>query len=213
MMTYSSWRDFVPLVHMSIPKCPVSTMVDAIRRAAMEFCKETELWRHTSDPSDVMAGQAFYDCTVDEPGVEVTGVVSVAMDGVRLHAFTGPQWRDLGESRMHSRARCFRFVEPGLIQVWPTPGKDRLAALKVEVALMPTGQSNRGPSFLLTRYDTAMASGARRNLMEIPGQSWSDPQNAAYQGRIFKSEITAARIHEERGGTRTSLTVQRRKFI
>jgi hypothetical protein len=212
-LSYSTWREFVPLVQMSIPKCPIPTIMDAVRRAAMEFCKETELWRHTSDPSDVIADQVSYDCTVDEPGIEVAGVVTVKMGGVKVHPASGPEWDGLAHDQTHTQARFYRFVEPGLIQLWPTPSETRLAVLQVEVSLMPTIVSTRGPSFLLTRYDKAMAAGTKRNLMEIPDQPWSDPHNAAYQGQIFKSEMAAARINEERGGTRKSLTVKRRAFI
>lgn len=212
-LQYSTWREFVPLIQLSVPECPIPVMADAIRRAAMEFCRETSIWRHTSEPSDLVAGQASYDCTVDEPGIEVAGIVRVKVDGVEITPATNPEWDDLDKSREDSRPRRYRFVEPGLVQFWPTPNESVDGGVEIEVALMPTILSTRGPSFLLTRHDVAMSSGAKRNLMVVPGQPWSNPQNAAYEDGVFKGRIAATKINETQGGTRKSLSVRPRKFL
>jgi len=205
-----SWRDFIPQVQHAVAGCPMSSMVNAVREAAIEFCAESKVWTMDSMPTTILAGESSY--SLDPPdNADLASVERVRLLGADLRPNSTFEW---DEKRDESGApRDYMVTEPLVVHLWPTPDATNPSAMKVKVALQPSSTSSQGPAFLLARYKEGIVAGALSKLMLIPDKTWTNPQLAAVNDAKFRNKINDTKIAVNKGGTTASLRVKRRKFI
>jgi len=204
------WREFVPLVRLSTAACPVSAIIAQLRDAAREFCTDSRAWTNVSEPTDILEGAAIYG--VHPPvHTDVCAVLSVRVCGRRIAPLSPEQWRRLGAQAAKDPTH-FTVTEPSLVRLYPEPSEALLAALVVEVALLPSARSALCPQFLLTKHGTTIAKGAQARLMLMPDRPWTDANTGAFLRTEFKDAVAAAKIEVERGGADAPSRVKYRPF-
>lgn len=194
-------------------KAPNGTLINAYIRAARKFCRESRWYRSTLIGQTV-AGTPLYSCGSD-PYLEVLGLKAVS--AAQLTGNTQP-WAlvatDSGgwyPTENNGQPRRYAYVPEGQVAINPTP--DKAYTLTLTLVLQPKVGVVAIPEELLVKWDQALQAGALGYLQDIPGQPWSDPQQAQINKRVLQSAINNARADEQRSYNAGSVVVRRRPFI
>ena len=171
----------------------------AIKRAAIEFCELSRVWRHVPDPQSIIAGESFYD--IEAPmGADVVGVLSVKADGVLLQAQTitqldqlVPGWRSPG------RVQYFAQLDTEQIMLAPAPDTAAENGLDMVLALRPSASSTTIPKWMMARYGQAIAHGALSRLYLMTGKPWADGSLGTLMRDRFMTGVAAAKSDGETG--------------
>lgn len=173
---------------------PEPTVENAIKRAVIEFCSLSLIWKHLPDPIDVNAGEAEYNIELP-PGSEVAMVMNAAVDGDPLTAQSTemldkamPGWRTASAT-----AKFYTQIEPGQIILAPIPVSTVTAGLVLTLALRPSISATSFPKWIANKYLYEISDGAISKLMLMSGKTWSDAQNGTFRKSQFDTAIAQAR--------------------
>lgn len=189
---YSDLHDDVLPSLAADPSDPVTEY--AIKRACIEFCADSWIWKQLCDPIDVAAGEAFYDL---EPlnGAEITTVMDVAYNGVPIHP-KGLSWldREIPGWRLNQLTpKYFTQVDTDQIILAPVPPDNISSGLSITLALQPAQNSTGLPKWIANQYLYALADGAIARLMLMPNKPWTDLANGQDRRASFEAAISSAR--------------------
>ncbi|WP_419783585.1 hypothetical protein [Maridesulfovibrio sp.] len=201
------WRAFLPLVGNSLPRCPVPQIITELRSAAIRFCKDSRVWRHTSDLMDVYKGECRY---VFEPPPKTTVVSTLEV------YFRGEILIPLDDRVVRDEPGVpdsFKVEEPGVVRLVPCPREDEEAVLQTVNILAPYVTADVCPKFLLDFHGETIASGAKAKLMMVPDKPWSDPARARLEQAEFNAGKAEIRIREMRGGTECKQEINSPSFF
>lgn len=178
--------ELMPFIMPYAPGCPEPSAYNGIRRAAIEFCETTRLWRGndsiavTPDSCNVVCapcGAVLYEIESAQFNAYPLEAVSIPwLDEAR------PQWRDADET---DGPRWITQTQPDTLTVVPPS----TGTLKVRTTLRPSDDAEELPDFLLKHYSQVLADGALREILMIPGKQFSNPQMAVYYGNRFDRHL------------------------
>lgn len=166
----------------------------AIKRAAIEFCAGSWVWKHLPDPLDVQAGEAVYDLETPS-GAEVVVVIHAEYDALPLEN-KGIDWLDSnikGWRTTQQPPRFFTQVDTDQIILAGVPDANITAGLVLTLALCPMQNATGIPAWLFNGYVDDLVSGAVARLATMQGKRWTDGGLAAYHDSKFKTAIAQAR--------------------
>lgn len=185
---------FAPDVMLDTPGAPLPVVVQAIRRAAIEFLRESRTWQELTDPAQVYAGASEID--VDSPsGAVPVKILAATYAGETLEPLT-MDWLDANSPGWENETgtpKGFVSADPAAIRLYPIPSATVAAALRLRVAYTLAPDADQAPDMLLKQYFDAITSGAKARLMASPGKPYSNPAAADYHARLFAAAISAAR--------------------
>ena len=192
IIKYSELLDDVLPSLAADPSDPVTEY--AIKRACIEFCAESWIWKDLGDPLDVEAGEAVYAL---EPanGADITAVMDVAYNGTPLTA-KSISWLDSqlpGWRTTQATPQYFTQVDSEQIILAPVPPDTLADGLTLTVALQPTSNSAGLPKWIVNQYMYALAEGAIARLMLMPDKPWTNIGNGQDRRRNFEASIANAR--------------------
>lgn len=189
---YTDFLDDV-LPHLAAdPSEPVT--LAAIKRAAIEFCRESWIWHYLPDPQNVRAGVADYD--LEPPsGADIAAVIDVQLANVPLTPkalewlnVNFPGWRVTPAAVKH-----YTQLDTDQVILAPLPADNISQGLAMTVALQPSQGATGLPKWIANQYLYAIAEGAIARLMLMPGKPWTDQNTgSAYRAR-FEAAIANAR--------------------
>lgn len=167
---------------------------NAIKRAAIEFCQDSWVWKHICDAQDVTINESTYD--VDVPnGASVAMVMDVLLDGVPLEAKevgwlnnNVPTW--LTDAAIPN---YYTQTDPGEIILAPIPSETTSAGLVVTAALQPSRAATGFPEWIFNKFPYAITEGALAKLMLVPGKPWTDLAGGVDRRARFEAAIANAR--------------------
>lgn len=174
------------------PSDPVTE--NAIKRAVIELCARSWIWKMLCDQADVTAGESVVDME-PEMGASVAAVVSVEYNGKpiepadisRLDA-SRPGWRmTTGEPV------AFTQIDAGQIILTPTPDATQRGALSITLALQPSLTATGFPKWIAEKYLESIADGALARLLLMPGKPWADGTSGQLARSRFDQAIATAR--------------------
>lgn len=168
--------------------------VAAIKRAVIEFCAGSWVWRVIPDPDSVIAGSATYD--LDPPsGSVVTMVSEVMVNGLKLEN-RSPSWLDAnlpGWRTTRSVPRYFTQFDSEQIILAPVPDTTIASGLTMTLVVHPDQTATAFPRWLFDRFIYQIASGAIAYLMLMPNRPWSSPKEGFLHRENFENAINNAR--------------------
>lgn len=136
---------------------PLDTwMTDALMKAAVSFCRESEMITLVRSVGGIAAGQTV--TVSDRYDLVALRILSVTAGGELL-----------------SPGHGYLIISPGSI----TADRD-LAEVRIHYIAIPGSDTDVIPEPLVTHYPYAVTAGAAYLLCMQPGRSWSDPQRAAH---------------------------------
>lgn len=184
----------LPRITASLPGCPSPVRLMALRQAARDFCRETEVWREiltTTSTED----EDEYDLT----DLHTWDALIERVRAVRLDSSTV----DEGD---------YEVSEDGVLTFDTAPDADDYA-IEADVVFLPLDECEDYPTWLIGKWSDAIQTKALMLLKAMPQKPWSDPKGAAdlereyvYQCGLAKVAVTMAR----KGG---DLTAQAPTFV
>ena len=174
------------------PSDPVTEQ--AIKRAVIEFCRDSWVWRYIPDAADVVAGVLEYDLEPPQ-GADIVAVLDVQVNNVpvtprsiEMLNVEFPGWRTTPKTTKH-----FTQLDTSQILLAPLPEIGITGGLAMTLALQPKRTATGFPSWISNQYMERIADGAVGRLMLMSDKPWSDASNGAMHMARFMAAIANAR--------------------
>lgn len=191
--------------------CSEISATNALRQAAIDFCRRTNLWTEMQEPQPVIAGISEYDIESPTDG-QLSLVLDVYLDGVELSAKAIDELRKLYKipswNAVVGKPVFFTQLVPGTIQLVPEPATDIPSGVSARVSYVPTQTASTVPDFLYDSHATDLASGALSYLLIEQGRSYTDPTNGVYHARRFHASMSRAVVNNNRANVRAQMRVR-----
>ncbi|MBU9386638.1 phage adaptor protein [Burkholderia multivorans] len=172
--------EFLTKVLPFAPGCPEPTAFEHIRNAAIEFCEETRLWRFEDtfdlgdDPNVVCVPQGAVIHELERCDFNGQKLDPRSLDWLDDHC---PAWRS-DTNMLTGSPKWFTQICPDTVRVVPMPIER--GRLRVWLRLKPSEDADQLPDFIAAQHRTVIACGALAAILMLPGQTFSDPNRAAY---------------------------------
>jgi len=190
----------------SVPGCPQTMALDAIRKAAIEFCERSWAWIYNPAAANVVADQIAY-AFVPPSNAVVSKVLYVFHDGVPIYPRSTDQldamyqeWRATSGTPQYYTQED----ERNLLLV-PVPAAALTGGLKMRLSLKPKFDATDIESRMYEEYREAIVAGALSRLMMIPKKPYTDLATASVNKAIFDDMIATVRHKVQKGYARAPL--------
>ena len=174
------------------PSNPVA--INAIKRAVIDFCAGSWIWKYLADPISVQVGNAVYDLEAPD-GADITTVNAVSFAGVPLVPKT-TDWLDenLPDWRTDRKTpKYFTQVDTEQIILAPVPDYNVANGLVMTLVLQPSQAATGFPSWIYNQFIYSICYGAVSKLMLLNNKPWTDLVTGADKRKDFQEEIANAR--------------------
>lgn len=208
-----SLNAFFPWLEPWVLYCPTPAMQQALRDAAIDFCRDTRVLQVTTAPSPAVAGQATYDVDL-ETGTVLSSLIS-ARYGSRFLRILGNDSADFYEFENPSitgEPAAASADVGGVIRLYPPPDATATQQLTFRVALRPTRAASSLSDVLFEEWVEAIAAGAAMRLAALPGQPYTQASVVVRAQQAYAQAKTRARIQAVKGLNLTSERVVARAF-
>lgn len=188
----------LPYVLTRAHKCPEPTALDALRRAAQEFCQRTKLWRDqdrfevSGDNCEVVCvpyGAVLHEIESSRFDRRLLEPVSISWLDHNIH-----DWRN----KEASGARYITQIAPDTVRLVPGAA----GTLDISTVLKPSDDTDQLPRFMVDSYSRVLSDGALAELLTIPGQTFFNPDLAGFFSARFEREMNRLSSMSIRGQQR-----------
>lgn len=202
--------ELLPLVMERAPACPEPTALRYLRKAALEFCRRTRIWR-CEDTFEIP--EDGKECMAVEPGTliyEITHARFVPTDDTDGFDLVPVTIDYLDENELGWRtadASVPQFITqsgPNTVRLYPAPedGGD----LTVSLILLPATNADLVPDVLVDSYSHEIADGALGEILVLP-QDFADLKVGAYHAAKFNDSLGRFSDRVQRGQQRSKRRV------
>lgn len=207
--------DLANRVLLEVPGCPVFSIAQCIKDAAIEFCLKTDIWIQPLEDSILPANTNEIDLS-PPTGAEINHVLGLYRNRgtpsspsyERLSPVTPV---DIIMNSGRGPARCYTMNDSDTITVAPTPEVSE--TLYVLYSLKPSQSSTSIPDFIANENSETLIKGALYRLQIQPEKVWSDPNRANINKSLFDKALGLAIRKSKHGYAGGPLTVAPREFI
>lgn len=211
---------FYTFVAPHVHGCPEPMLDQALRHAAIEFCRRTNA-HQTVEMQATHADEPDYDIDVPN-GTRLTMILGVWHGAAKLDPVATDEVGnatalrgDVGDetaSEGTPRAYYQKVPSTPTISLWPVPDTTATDKLTIRAAFEPTLAATTLADLLYDYHAHDIAAGAIAYLMNLPGQVFSDPKlGSLYAGR-FAVALGRAGPIARAGDSRRSMSVAHRPF-
>lgn len=168
---------FLPFVLPHVGGCSDPAAIEAIRYAAQEFCRMTDIVQRVSSANVVADTQ---DYTITPPSdMQLLRIMGVGWEGnwlspVAPEQFTtdvGLRGTDIGTADLVSGSPQYYVLKTPsatTFSLYPVPDTALTGGLTVKASFMPTQSATTVEDLLYNEYGKQIASGAIAHLMVLP---------------------------------------------
>lgn len=201
---YTAWYDYV---WPRVPSASQGLIEQAIRGAAIEFCRLSGVYRHKPGAINVVGLTSTY--TITPPATTIVqDFVDVRVNGKEIIG-RSDAWLDEHVTDWRTTAtgpaRAWRRPSSNQIQLVPTPNGSITDGLVVECEVRPLDTSTEVPDVIFDDWRDAITAGALARLYLMPGMRWGNAKLAEEHASDFTGWCMAAGAQASRGGTREPL--------
>lgn len=185
------WSDFYPLILPEMPECPDVTMDTWLRRAAIDFCRTTQLWSENVS-MNVVANQGVYS-PVPPNGTSVDSILQVWLSKTNLKFIPLAQMRRYPAywPTQTGTVEAYTQQTDVSITLYKVPTANVANGLDMTVVYKPSMKSGGLPDWIGERHYELIAAGAKARLLALVGTSWENPKGAALYADIFNGDSLA----------------------
>lgn len=203
---FTAWYDEVL---PEVPGCPQPVALNAIRNAAIEFCRRSWVWRVSLDTMPVYAEVPDYEL---EPPTKtkVAKILQVWFQGREIYPKAPDEL-----NRLYARwpaetgtPKWFVQRDPEILLLVPMPLTSIEDAVEAEVAIAPSRASTGIDSAIYEKYLDAITHGALARLFRSKSKPWTDTVLAADRTNQFDAAIGLAKVDAVKGHGRSRLRVK-----
>lgn len=193
-MATTKYSDLLDDVLPSLGADPSDPVTEyAIKRAVIDFCAGSWVWKIFPDNITTTANEAAYD--LEPPaGADIATIVSIELDGVPL-TNKSPEWLNQnlpGWRTTQATPKHYTQVDTEQVILAPLPPSST-SVLTLTLALQPSQASTGFPSWIASQFMYAIADGALSRLMLMPNKPWTDLPNGQDRRSQFNAAIANAR--------------------
>lgn len=212
MITFAS---YLPWIQPYCPDVPDVIATDAVRNAAIEFCRESLWLQEELAAITVVADQNDYTLTPTADNVEIVQVRFVSFNGFPLRAASeqvldslyGLDWR-----QQTGQPVFYTDVYDQTLRLVPMPDDNVTGVVNPTAAVMPLRTAVDADPNLFNRWLEEICFGARARLHEMAGQGFTNFRAAQACAARFKAGIARARADRNSSETGGDLRVVPRRF-
>jgi hypothetical protein len=208
----------VPTIAASAPGCPTPTIIEYVRKAAIEACERTLFWRYRTGNIALTPLQSTYSYPSLVDGVtplaaEVHAVFDATLvDGPSLEPLTldtalkrFPKWDSTDQA---SQPQVFCQINTTQYILLPKPETGSTYNLVLTLAIKPTKSATNMDEAVFNELEEAIVHNTLQRLLMLPNQNWSDREAAAYHMRQYLSKLTERRARANLGNMRGAMSVR-----
>ncbi|MDO8310528.1 MAG: hypothetical protein Q7T25_01165 [Sideroxyarcus sp.] len=194
-----SYQSLVDGGHLDVPGVPEPVAINALRKAAIEFCDRSRAWVTDHDPIDLIAEEATYQFSPNN-GTVVVRVEEAWVSGkdisptTRLDVQRYANWTSLTGTPTH-----YLQENTEEIILFQKPASSMAEALTMKVSLKPSRRSTGIEGWLVEKYLDEIVHGALWRLLEMPSKPWSEGNSAMYHKGAFDAAIISAQLAAQKG--------------
>lgn len=183
-----------PYVQPHVPGCPVPIVDSAILRAAIRFCAETGVWRHTHATVTADADTVLY-AFAPPAGTKVERVLAAWLDGAPLTVKNATDMLGVADWKTRTGTpKKLVAMNDTHFRLYPIGAGE----VDLEVTLKPSRSATAIDDAIFEAHVDAIADGALEILFAYPQKPWTNPELALYRGGQFEKAIDDATIREFR---------------
>jgi len=197
------------LVRREAAGCPDFVLIDHLRHAAQEFCRDSWFARRSIEVT-LVAGQAFYDLTLADAAEEIIGIDAAEYQGNPLYP---AEQKDVAQKT--GKPYWFIFLPPAALELVPYPAEDATGLtdpVRVSVIVQPTAAATTLGDDIVRQWDHAIADGAIARACGTEGAAWFSAGKVQLHGQRFYTAKMNAKGKALRGHQPRGLAVQPRRF-
>lgn len=169
-------------------------------RSAITFCRLSKIDRASLASFQTVAGTAEYALTSPDASKVVYDVRSVYLDE-EADPLTPARTDDEPTSSIANDKPKYYLCRPGSQKLVLVATPDGAYTIKPRVVLEPKSDATTLETWIVARYDEAIAHGAIAKLLAMPKKPWTDFQaSVGYKG-LFDAAWLAAQGEADRGNT------------
>jgi hypothetical protein len=211
-VNYVDVYDYLANVALVARKCPSTVLRRAYVSAMRQWCNETK-WLRTTVTGSTASGTQLYSLG-DDTYLQIIGVhaVSLTDSGSNIIGLNPSDSAFWNPNLANGTPRWYGYVPEAQIALHPTP--DAVYAMTVSLIVQPkSDETTQVPEALLAKYSTVFEAGALGYLLSLPGQPWTNPNEAAMQMRTFRSGISNGKAEVQRAYNQGSQRARPRAFV
>lgn len=197
--------DFANHVRVEVPACPEPMILDALLRTCIDFCTRTEMFSEIIElptQTDVVSyaiaasSQDMYPARIrnvingNKKPLDKSDAASYAISTRRKD--TGPA------ETYHAPTRAQLVVEP-----IPSTGE----TLEVDVVLRPARAAANVPDVLFDEWLTAIANGAKADLMSKINTPWFNAELSLYYKGLYDDDVATCSVQVAAGNVGAAMRV------
>lgn len=207
------WADFLPYVRPFIESCADIVMEAAIKRAAINFCESTKIYRLDADPISEAIAQAEYDIAfAADANILVIGLWHVTRNDEDIREISEYKLdTSIWNWRQNSGTPTFYYLsDSNKLRLYPIPTADTVDFIKCNCIVRPTIDAINVPDYLHAQWAEVIAEGALAYLKKMPLKPWTDFNNAAIHEMAYHRGMSQAKkyIMKSRGVQSTYVSPQ-----
>lgn len=207
-----SYQSLVDGGHLDVAGVPEPVAINALRKAAIEFCDRSRAWVTDHDPIDLIAEEATYQFSPNN-GTVVIRVEEAWVSGMditpttRLDVQRNANWTSmLGTPKHYLQENTEELI------LFPKPVSALSGALTIKVSLKPSRKSTGLEGWLVEKWLDEIMHGAKWKLLEMPSKPWSDGNSALYHKGAFDAAIICAQLAVQKGFGKAPLRTRPQYF-
>lgn len=211
-MNYVDVYDYLANVALVARKCPSTVLRRAYVSAMRQWCGETK-WLRTTVTGTTTSGTQMYSLG-DDTYLQIIGVRAASLtesggDKIGLNPSDSAFWNP---NVANNTPRWYAYIPEAQIALHPTP--HAAYAMTISVIVQPkSDEVTQVPEEPLKKYSTVFEAGALGYLLSLPGQPWTNPNEAAMQMRAFRSGISNGKAEVQRAFNQGSQRARPRAFV
>lgn len=198
MATQAALGDWENIISAHINGAPLPVMMDAVRDAAIQFCRDTRIDRRLVTLLDYEAARPDTEIPDGEDGEFPGSVVSLWTSEGKLDNLSRQQIEGLypdGWARLTvpsiKQVKGWISLRPGSVRLVPALSIDLPEEIDVEVAYQPKRNATHLPQFLYELYAYEIGWGALAILHAHNQAAYADPAQIVINETRFLQEINA----------------------
>ncbi|MBT8449417.1 MAG: hypothetical protein KJO69_06985 [Gammaproteobacteria bacterium] len=205
------FTDFAPFIRPEVQGCPDFLLERAVRDAATDFCRRTDVYLAEPEYIQISAGVNEYTVTIPS-GTELNHIVDIYNDNIALNPVSFTELlKRLGDENTRGNPKFYAQRDNKDFYLAPIPAEKD--TLRVLYSLKPTSSSTSIPDTIGKEYREIISHGALFRLQMMAGQPFSNPNFGAINRDLFEKEVGRTIRQSKYGFSGGSLTCKPRGFI